>query len=232
VALCRAVALICLTLSVLVACELAMDGGQPVGDRCSGDGQCRSGLYCHYGRCRQACTYDRDCEAGAVCVPSVDDPSVYVCTLSGEGGGAACPDGLGDDGTGVCRRPCPMDGLRSDSVCVTQSTPNHSQVFWAPEASRRSECRRAACSIITIAKPPDRRGPPIPPETPNPAERCVPFGWNCAEVQSAASRRHDSFLSTPVGMGSSRRETDSNSGLPEHGWILALHEVLLFLPAS
>jgi formylglycine-generating enzyme required for sulfatase activity len=103
-------------LTALVGC-LAKDSGRPVGEQCSGDGECRSGLHCQYGRCRQACTFDRDCGAGAVCVPSVNNPSIYVCTLSDEGGGSACPEGLADDGTGMCRRPCEPDGPEPNSVC-------------------------------------------------------------------------------------------------------------------
>jgi formylglycine-generating enzyme required for sulfatase activity len=109
-------------LALAAAGCLAKDSGRPVGDRCSADRDCRSGLHCQYGRCRQACTYDRDCEAGAVCVPSVDDPSVYVCTLPDEGGGAACPEGLSEDGAGVCRRPCDPQGPQPDSVCGPSQT--------------------------------------------------------------------------------------------------------------
>jgi hypothetical protein len=63
--------------------------------------------------------------------------------------------------------------------------------------------------------------PGFHPETPNPAERCVRFGGNCAEVQSVASGRHDSFLPTHFSQGFSRRETDSNPGLADHGRVLA-----------
>jgi hypothetical protein len=106
----------CLSLTVLTGC-LAKDSGRPVGDRCSGDGECQSGLHCVYGRCRQPCTFDRDCGAGAACVPSADDPSLYVCTLPDEQGGTTCPMGLGDDGTGMCRRPCETDGPEPNLVC-------------------------------------------------------------------------------------------------------------------
>jgi formylglycine-generating enzyme required for sulfatase activity len=50
-------------------------------------------------------------------VPSVDDPSLYVCTLPDERGGTACPYGLADDGTGMCRRPCEPEGPGPDAPC-------------------------------------------------------------------------------------------------------------------
>jgi formylglycine-generating enzyme required for sulfatase activity len=109
-------------LALTAAGCLAKDSGRPVGEQCSADGDCRSGLHCQYGRCRQACTYDRDCEAGAVCVPSVGDPSIYVCTLPDEGGGAACPGGLTVDGIGACRRPCNPQGPQPEAVCGPAQT--------------------------------------------------------------------------------------------------------------
>jgi hypothetical protein len=68
--------------------------------------------------------------------------------------------------------------------------------------------------------------PRFHPETPTPAERCVRFGRNGAEIQSVANRRHDSFLPTPVWLGFSRRETSSNPRLADHGWVLAQYALV------
>jgi formylglycine-generating enzyme required for sulfatase activity len=108
--------------ALTVAACLAKDSGRPVGDPCSGDGQCRSGLHCQYGRCRQPCTYDRDCGLGEACVPSLADPSLYVCTLPEEGRGSGCPDGLRDNELGVCRRPCDPDGPDPGAPCGPAQT--------------------------------------------------------------------------------------------------------------
>jgi hypothetical protein len=117
----RVVLMACLVLPTLASC-LAKDSGRPVGDRCTGDSQCKSGLRCVYGRCRQPCTTDRDCETGAACVPSIDDPTLYVCTLPDEGSGNGCPDGLTADGEGTCRRPCNPTGPEPDAPCGPAQT--------------------------------------------------------------------------------------------------------------
>jgi formylglycine-generating enzyme required for sulfatase activity len=113
--LCRMVALVW-GLTVATGC-LARDGGRPAGSECMSAETCGRGLVCEYGRCRQACTMDRQCEEGAVCAPSVDDPAVYGCTLPHERGGQSCPTGLSDDGTGHCRRPCIPNAPEEDSRC-------------------------------------------------------------------------------------------------------------------
>jgi hypothetical protein len=38
-------------------------------------------------------------------------------SLPDEGGGSACPEGLNNDGTGVCRQPCEVHGPESDAPC-------------------------------------------------------------------------------------------------------------------
>jgi formylglycine-generating enzyme required for sulfatase activity len=105
-----------------VAGCLSKDARRPVGERCSADGDCRSGLHCQYGRCRQPCFVDRDCGMGATCVPSADEPSIYVCTLPHESGGSACPDGLAADENALCRRPCDFSGPLPQDVCGPAQT--------------------------------------------------------------------------------------------------------------
>jgi hypothetical protein len=108
--------------TALAGCLLNRDSKRPVGDPCWGDGQCESALHCLYGRCRQPCTTDRDCGTGAACVPSLENPSIYGCTLPDESGGTTCPDGLSGDGTGVCRRPCNPLGPEPGAPCGPAQT--------------------------------------------------------------------------------------------------------------
>jgi hypothetical protein len=84
------------------------------------DKNCPSGLLCAYGRCRQPCRSDRDCAIGAVCVPLLRDPTVYVCTLPDEGGGQGCPEQLSPAPDGFCRLPC--QGSGADPRCGPSQT--------------------------------------------------------------------------------------------------------------
>ena len=84
---------------------------------CALASECSGGLVCRFGRCRAGCTVNRDCPAGASCLPS---PSGGACSLAIDTGcqtgiGRDCSTGLlcvGDHCVATCSsaRDCPVDG--------------------------------------------------------------------------------------------------------------------------
>ncbi len=106
-------------------------GGLPLGSRCEAGG-CEGSLVCRYGRCRAACTFDRDCGDGRACVAVAGSPGERVCTERDEAGcdpadGASCPEGLlCDPDELLCRSPCGTgcgDGRECrEGLCVDAGT--------------------------------------------------------------------------------------------------------------
>ena len=103
---------------VLMGCVAAPLPGTP----CVRSAGCSAPLACHFGRCRSACTADRDCGAGASCL--LDADGVGTCSLDVDlgcttGVGRACASGLvcvGDR----CAQTCSATmGCATGSVCAT-----------------------------------------------------------------------------------------------------------------
>jgi Tol biopolymer transport system component len=93
----------------LVACH-GGDSEHGLGSRCKSENECRLDLVCGFGRCREPCDRDSDCEGGA-CVTTPG--GMEVCTVRDE----TCAEGLAADENGICRNTCPPCD-QSDEQCV------------------------------------------------------------------------------------------------------------------
>lgn len=109
-----------------VACALLAGAcvAPPVaGAACSRDGDCAAPLACRYGRCRSACSANRDCGATARCF--LDESGFGVCALETDlgcesgGVGRACADGLICVADRCAQRCSSSLGCATGSVCTT-----------------------------------------------------------------------------------------------------------------
>lgn len=99
-----------LALVLLAGCQSAA----AIGASCARDSECSAPLVCRLGRCRNACTANRDCPLGSQCF--LDPAGLGACQLDQDRScTSSCPTGLTCLSTGcvrVCSTPteCPTDG--------------------------------------------------------------------------------------------------------------------------
>jgi alpha-tubulin suppressor-like RCC1 family protein len=96
--------------AVLAGCQTTA----AIGNSCARDSECSTPLVCRHGRCRNACTANRDCPVGSQCF--LDRSGLGACQLDQDRScTSSCPDGLTCLSSGcvrVCAMPseCPSDG--------------------------------------------------------------------------------------------------------------------------